>query len=119
MLQINLDRNSNKRFQQTIVELTAQVEEEVILSSDDECEYKKHSRNNDQTFSGTENENEDEEDDENLPSGAECMKRCREFASITETDTALAMFYLQNNKWDLEVPFFSKWLFSNNFECLI
>jgi len=59
------------------------LEEEVILSSDDECE------------------------------------RCREFASITETDTALAMFYLQNNKWDLEVPFFSKWLFSNNFECLI
>ena len=91
------------------------LEEEVILSSDDECEYKMHSRDNSQTFSGTENENEDEEEDENLPSGAECMKRCREFASITETDTALAMFYLQNNKWDLEVPFFSKWLFLNKF----
>ncbi len=42
------------------------LEEEVILSSDDECEYKKHSRDNDQTFSGTENENENEDEEDLL-----------------------------------------------------
>jgi len=81
------------------------LKEEVILSSDDDCDYKKESVETKQELSDSENDNEDEDDDENLPSGAECMKRCKEFASITETDTALAMFYLQNNKWDLEVLF--------------
>ena len=37
------------------------------------------------------------------PSGAECLSRCKEFASITGTDSALAMFYLQNLNWDLQV----------------
>ena len=50
------------------------------------------------------NDDEDEDDDDsNQLSGAECLIRCREFASITGTDNALAMFYLQNTKWDLEV----------------
>jgi len=37
------------------------------------------------------------------PSGAECLRRCKEFASITGTDNALAMFYLQGQNWDLNV----------------
>lgn len=37
------------------------------------------------------------------PSGAECLHRCKEFASITQTDTAVAMFYLQDVEWNLEV----------------
>ncbi|RNA02866.1 hypothetical protein BpHYR1_021018, partial [Brachionus plicatilis] len=41
-------------------------------------------------------------DDENQPSGAECLARCKEFAEITGTDTALAMFYLQDTKWNLQ-----------------
>lgn len=42
------------------------------------------------------------QDGENQPSGAECLARCKKFAEITGTDTALAMFYLQDNKWDLQ-----------------
>jgi tyrosyl-DNA phosphodiesterase 2 len=45
----------------------------------------------------------DENDDANLPSAAECDRRCKEFAAITSTDTALAMFYLQDRDWSLEV----------------
>lgn len=41
-------------------------------------------------------------DDENQPSGAECLARCKQFAEITGTDTALAMFYLQDNQWNLQ-----------------
>lgn len=41
-------------------------------------------------------------DDPNLPPVAECDRRCREFAAITDTDTALAMFFLQDRDWDLE-----------------
>ena len=50
-------------------------------------------------------QNDDSEEDVDLdtPSSAECLKRCREFASITGTDNALAMFYLQDTKWDLQV----------------
>ena len=48
-------------------------------------------------------EDEIESDDEETPSGPECLKRCKEFAEITGTDRALAMFYLQNNKWNLQV----------------
>lgn len=44
----------------------------------------------------------EEEDDENLPSGSECLSRTKQFAAITGTDNALAMFYLQDSKWDLE-----------------
>lgn len=50
-------------------------------------------------------EDQDDEDTSNLPSGAECLKRSKEFAEVTGTDTALAMFYLQDTKWDLEVTF--------------
>lgn len=42
-------------------------------------------------------------DNEDLPPAEECEKRCQEFASITGTDTALAMFYLQDRDWSLDV----------------
>ncbi|KAL4218066.1 Tyrosyl-DNA phosphodiesterase 2 [Mactra antiquata] len=43
-------------------------------------------------------------DDEcaNLPSAQECEERCQAFASVTGTDTALAMFYLQDRDWNVE-----------------
>ena len=45
----------------------------------------------------------DSSEDENLPSAAECGKRCQLFADLTGTDTALAMFYLQDRNWTVEV----------------
>ena len=44
-----------------------------------------------------------DDDDANLPSAAECDRRCKEFADITGTDTALAMYFLQDREWSLEV----------------
>jgi len=44
-----------------------------------------------------------EASEEDLPSGEECQKASEEFAAITGTDTALAMFYLQDVKWKLEL----------------
>lgn len=41
--------------------------------------------------------------DENLPSASECEERCQRFAEVTGTDTALAMFYLQDREWNLDV----------------
>ncbi|CAF1119043.1 unnamed protein product [Rotaria sordida] len=35
-------------------------------------------------------------------SGAEALAACKQFASVTNTDTGLAMMMLQNNGWDLE-----------------
>ncbi|VEL14122.1 unnamed protein product [Protopolystoma xenopodis] len=53
---------------------------------------------------------EDDEDEEaidpTLPPADVCLDRCREFARITATDQALAMLYLQNHNWNLEVNFF-------------
>ena len=43
------------------------------------------------------------EQDASLPSAAECDRRCKEFAEVTGTDTALAMFFLQDRQWSLEV----------------
>ena len=43
------------------------------------------------------------EQDASLPSAAECDRRCKEFAEVTGTDTALAMFFLQDRQWLLEV----------------
>lgn len=40
---------------------------------------------------------------QNIPPRDECQRRCTEFAAITQTDTALAMFFLQNREWNLEV----------------
>lgn len=40
--------------------------------------------------------------EDDLPSGEECQKASEEFAAVTGTDTALAMFYLQDVKWSLE-----------------
>jgi hypothetical protein len=48
----------------------------------------------------------DNENASNTPSGSECLSRCKQFVELTQTDTALAMFYLQDVQWDLEVPHF-------------
>lgn len=42
------------------------------------------------------------DEDDDIPSRDECEKRCQAFKTMTDTDTALAMFYLQERKWDLE-----------------
>lgn len=47
-------------------------------------------------------DSESDHEEDNLPSGAECLARSKEFAKITNTDMALAMFYLQDTKWDLD-----------------
>ncbi|XP_064651882.1 tyrosyl-DNA phosphodiesterase 2-like [Lineus longissimus] len=39
--------------------------------------------------------------DDNLD-GAVCEQLCQEFAGITGTDSALAMYFLQNRKWNLQ-----------------
>lgn len=44
----------------------------------------------------------EEEDDEDVPDVATCQRLVEEFASVTGTDEALAQFYLQDRKWDLE-----------------
>ena len=53
--------------------------------------------------SSSSTENEYSKSSSNKPNGAECLARCKEFAKVTNTDTALAMFYLQDNDWNLEV----------------
>jgi len=45
----------------------------------------------------------DSDDSVDIPSREECECRCKQFAEVTGTDTALAMFYLQDRKWELEV----------------
>ncbi|XP_076437917.1 tyrosyl-DNA phosphodiesterase 2-like [Babylonia areolata] len=39
---------------------------------------------------------------QDLPSAAECEQRCQRFAEVTGTDTALAMFFLQDRQWNLD-----------------
>ena len=81
------------------------------MSSDEEVQFvsekKNQSASSKQYFKEDKfkesNSESDEEKNENQPNGVECLKRCKEFASITGTDNALAMFYLQDTKWDLEV----------------
>ena len=41
--------------------------------------------------------------DDRLPSAQECDSLCQKFADITMTDSALAMFFLQDRQWDLNV----------------
>lgn len=41
-------------------------------------------------------------EDDNIPPAEECERRCQEFAAITDTDTACAMFFLQDREWDVE-----------------
>jgi tyrosyl-DNA phosphodiesterase 2 len=48
-------------------------------------------------------DNSDIEEIKTTPTSAECLRRCKEFAQITGTDSALAMFYLQDLDWDLNV----------------
>ena len=45
----------------------------------------------------------DSVDESKIPSRDECERRCQNFAEITGTDSALAMFYLQDREWDLDV----------------
>jgi len=45
----------------------------------------------------------EDEDDANLPSAAECDRLCKEFAEVTGTDSACAMYFLQDRQWSLEV----------------
>ena len=44
-----------------------------------------------------------DDSDNNIPSKEECDARCKEFAEVTGTDSALAMFYLQDREWDVMV----------------
>lgn len=44
----------------------------------------------------------DSVDESNIPSRDECEKRCQKFAEITGTDSAMAMFFLQDRDWDLD-----------------
>ncbi|GAB1609208.1 tyrosyl-DNA phosphodiesterase 2-like [Argonauta hians] len=46
--------------------------------------------------------NSSDEDESQLPSASECKERCDAFVKLTETNSALAMFYLQNCSWDLQ-----------------
>ncbi len=45
----------------------------------------------------------DEGDICGLPSADQCMKLCESFVEFTETDKAMAMMFLQDNDWNLEV----------------
>ncbi|OWF50295.1 Tyrosyl-DNA phosphodiesterase 2 [Mizuhopecten yessoensis] len=45
---------------------------------------------------------EDNQDDSAIPSRDECESRCQKFAEVTGTDTALAMFYLQDVEWNID-----------------
>ncbi|CAF3505812.1 unnamed protein product [Rotaria socialis] len=46
---------------------------------------------------------EDDDDGTDCPlSGAEALAACKEFASVTNTDSGLAMMMLQQNGWDLQ-----------------
>lgn len=78
-------------------------------SSTDEIEYlseKKSQYKQDDTTSDSDTNDQSKSDheqgDEDQPSGAECLARCKQFAELTGTDTALAMFYLQDTNWNLE-----------------
>lgn len=49
-------------------------------------------------------DDDDNEDDAlHLPSAQTCMELCETFVEFTETDKPMAMMYLQQNQWDLEV----------------
>lgn len=43
-----------------------------------------------------------DDSDEGLPSSAECEVRCQRFAEVTGTDSACALFFLQNHDWHVE-----------------
>ena len=45
----------------------------------------------------------DSSDEGYVPPREVCEARCQEFATITGTDSALAMFFLQDRDWDLDV----------------
>jgi len=42
------------------------------------------------------------EESDDLPSAQECQKRVEQFSEVTNTDEALAQFYLQDRQWNLE-----------------
>ena len=47
-------------------------------------------------------------DESTIPSRDACETRCQKFAEITGTDSAMAMFFLQDRKWDLDVTSWTK-----------
>lgn len=77
------------------------------MSSDDEIEFVSEVKASVDVSSEVVLSSGDESDDGHLPSGPECLRRCKEFADVTSTNNALAMFYLQAAKWDLEVALIS------------
>lgn len=59
--------------------------------------FKRHTSNS------SSNDDNDDDDGVDCPlSGPEALAVCKEFASITNTDTGLAMMMLQQNGWDLQ-----------------
>ena len=50
-----------------------------------------------------------DDDDANLPSRDECEQRCKTFSDVTGADSAMAMFFLQERDWNLEVFICSIW----------
>ncbi|GFR70133.1 TRAF and TNF receptor-associated protein [Elysia marginata] len=54
------------------------------------------------TVKDSDSEEDIDEDEANLPSREECEERCQTFAEVTGTDSALAMFYLQDREWDVQ-----------------
>lgn len=45
----------------------------------------------------------DGQEDSEIPSAKDCLDMCETFAEFTETDKAMAMFFLQDHSWNLEV----------------
>jgi hypothetical protein len=77
------------------------------MSSEDEIEYIEtkrtdHWQQQQHRNEPSSSENDDDSDDQDKPSGSECLSRCKQFAEVTGTDSALAMFFLQDTKWELE-----------------
>jgi hypothetical protein len=73
------------------------------MSSEDEIEYISTKRIPPPQYTHQSSDSESQsDDDQDKPSGAECLSRCKNFAEVTGTDSALAMFFLQDTKWDLD-----------------
>lgn len=56
-----------------------------------------------QPSNSTSEDDDDDDDGVDCPlSGTEALAACKEFATVTSTDTGLAMMMLQKNAWDLQ-----------------
>ncbi|CAF0776626.1 unnamed protein product [Didymodactylos carnosus] len=45
---------------------------------------------------------EEDEEDSECPDSSVCLRLCKDFVTATETDRALAMMFLQQNKWQID-----------------